>query len=81
MNLSSQSTALVLTIKYITTNNQLQVVKVRLHRHRRWTVQLYLPCGANAPCGHIGATWQIRLNLCILWGPLLSITDKMFLCN
>ena len=27
-------------------------------------VQSYSPCSANV---HIGATWQIRLNLCFLW--------------
>ena len=32
-------------------------------------VQSYSPGCANVPltCGHIGTTWQMRLNLCFLW--------------
>jgi len=44
-----------------------QSFDVRPHcRHRR-TIQLYLPCGTNVQQGgHIGATRQIRSNLCFL---------------
>ena len=79
MNLSSQSTALVLTIKYITTNNQLQVVIVIWHKTAsppQMDGSIIFAMWAHRR--HLANTTELVLPM---GGALLSITNKMFLCN